>query len=372
MERCEVLIVGGGPGGSSCARALVQQGIDVLVMDKREFPRDKVCAGWVTPPVMRELDIDLTDYASCRTLQPIHGFRTGMLGGATVDTDYRDTVSYGIRRCEFDDYLLRRSGARLRLGVAVHTIERDGGAWYVNGEIEASLLVGAGGHFCPVARFLENTLGGEEPAVAAQEIEFQLSEAQARACKIDPHRPELLFLPDLSGYAWCFRKGDFLNIGLGSEDNHRLGERVNAFVDRLIAKGTLHPDTPRKFKGHAYLLYPTAPRPLFGDDVLLVGDAAGLAYAQSGEGIRPAVESGLLAARTIIEHRGDGSRAVLADYGKRMEARFGARGAGASTPTWLPVALKQRIAAGLMRNPWFTRHVVLDRWFLHRHQAVLT
>ncbi len=51
MQNCEVLIVGGGPAGSSCAARLIQAGVDVLVIDRKTFPRDKTCAGWVTPQV---------------------------------------------------------------------------------------------------------------------------------------------------------------------------------------------------------------------------------------------------------------------------------------------------------------------------------
>ena len=51
-ESCDVLIVGGGPAGSSCARQLRRAGLDVLILDKSEFPRDKVCAGWITPQVV--------------------------------------------------------------------------------------------------------------------------------------------------------------------------------------------------------------------------------------------------------------------------------------------------------------------------------
>ena len=53
MERCDVLVVGGGPAGSSCARALHDAGLDVIVLDRAVFPRDKVCAGWITPQVDR-------------------------------------------------------------------------------------------------------------------------------------------------------------------------------------------------------------------------------------------------------------------------------------------------------------------------------
>src|SRR6187399_1861795 len=112
MDRCDVLVVGGGPAGSSCARRLVRAGLDVVVLDKATFPRDKVCAGWITPAVVDELELDLSDYAASRILQPITGFRVAMLGGRDVTLAYERPVSYGIRRCEFDDYLLQRSGAR--------------------------------------------------------------------------------------------------------------------------------------------------------------------------------------------------------------------------------------------------------------------
>lgn len=80
-------------------------------MDKATFPRQKVCAGWVTPAVMQELGIDLEHYASGNVLQPIHGFRIRQLGQKQVRSTYPgEPVSYGIRRIEFDNYLLQRSG----------------------------------------------------------------------------------------------------------------------------------------------------------------------------------------------------------------------------------------------------------------------
>ena len=81
MERCDVLIVGGGPSGSSCAWGLRDSGLDVLVLDKSVFPRDKVCGGWITPRVLAELKIDPSDYARERTMQPITAFRVGCFGG---------------------------------------------------------------------------------------------------------------------------------------------------------------------------------------------------------------------------------------------------------------------------------------------------
>ena len=49
MDACDVAIVGGGPGGSSCAWALRNSGLDVVILDRAAFPRNKLCAGWITP-----------------------------------------------------------------------------------------------------------------------------------------------------------------------------------------------------------------------------------------------------------------------------------------------------------------------------------
>ncbi|MGH9817656.1 MAG: NAD(P)/FAD-dependent oxidoreductase, partial [Candidatus Acidiferrales bacterium] len=171
MDRCEVLIVGAGPAGSACARHLTRAGLDVAMLERHSFPRDKVCGGWVTPAVLEQMEIDPADYARGRVLQPITGFRVGLMGRAGKDVEYQRVISYGIRRCEFDEYLARRSGARLIEGAPLESLERAGDEWVVNNRIRARLLIGAGGHFCPVARRL-GANARSEVAVAAQEIEF--------------------------------------------------------------------------------------------------------------------------------------------------------------------------------------------------------
>src|SRR5271165_2083840 len=110
MESCDLLIVGGGPAGSSCAWKLAGSGLDVLVMDRKDFPRDKPCAGWITPALIDSLELDLKDYAADgRVLQPITKFVVGLIGGREVEALYDKPISYGIRRFEFDHYLLRRA-----------------------------------------------------------------------------------------------------------------------------------------------------------------------------------------------------------------------------------------------------------------------
>ncbi|MEJ0047556.1 MAG: FAD-dependent oxidoreductase [Rhodospirillales bacterium] len=239
-ETCDVLVVGGGPGGSTLARQLTRAGLDVLVIDKQAFPRDKICAGWVTPAVLESLQLDRTDYAQGRVLQPITGFRTGVRGFDETETHYPHPVSYGVRRCEFDTYLLHRSGARLRLGESVKSMVRENGGWLVNNAIRTPLLIGAGGNFCPVARMLRTDPAAPETLVVAQEIEFAAGADEIRGCGVDPEIPQFYFCPDLKGYGWCFAKGNYLNIGLGREDSHRLSAHVEQ-VRRLAARARRHP-----------------------------------------------------------------------------------------------------------------------------------
>ena len=371
-DRCDVLIVGGGPAGSSCARGLAGHGLDVRLLDRAEFPRDKICAGWVTPQVMQTLAIDPESYGRSRVCQPITGFRVGVIGRRIAEVECGATVSFGIRRCEFDDFLLRRCGARLRLGQRLESLERREKGWLVNGRLHTPILVGAGGHFCPVARHLATPLRPREIPIAAKEVEFLLDPEQAEHCPASGNRPELYFTEDLKGYGWIVRKGQWLNVGLGRQDPDNFPAALEHFLDYLQAEGRLPPRTSRRLKGHAYLLYEWAPRPLYRDGALLVGDAAGLAYLRSGEGIRPAVESGLLAAEAIVASGGDTARAGRL-YRSAMVERFGPRHPAPPRPLTdlLPLAWRPALAGAVLGHPRFARKVMIDRWFLQRHQPAL-
>ncbi|MDB5387477.1 MAG: geranylgeranyl reductase [Planctomycetaceae bacterium] len=389
METCDVLIVGGGPAGSACAWKLRWAGVDVMVLDKATFPRHKVCAGWITPAVLDELDIDVQDYQRSHVIQPITRFLTGIIGRREVETKYDCTVSYGIRRWEFDDYLLRRSGARLRMGEAFRSIREERGSWIVNDSICASAVIGAGGHFCPVNRyFLTNTPNSVEtessavatatskskaelPVVVAQEVEFELSPVQREHCTVLPDRPELFFCPDLRGYGWIFRKGNWLNIGLGRESESHLSTHIADFVKTLQSRGKIPDDIPGPFHGHAYHLRTHLRPSLTPDGILVIGDAAGLADRQSGEGIRPAIESGLLAAVTILETEGENKASWKPMFAEKMRRRFGETSTSGGITSYVPTSMKELAARWLMSSHWFNRRVVLDQWFLHRKTPAL-
>jgi menaquinone-9 beta-reductase len=371
MDACDALIIGGGPAGSACAWELARAGLNVAILDKSTFPRDKVCGGWITPQVVDSLEIDCCQYSRHRILQPITGFKTSYIGGRETETHYHRPVSYGIRRVEFDDYLLKRSGARRFEGEPVSAIEKVSGGWTINGHIRCQVLVGAGGHFCPIAQHLNPGRRGEV-VVAAQEAEFELRPEQKGFCSIRAKTPELYFCRDLRGYGWCFRKGNFLNIGLGRLDSHALGAHVTEFIQFLRRTGKVAFDLPSKVLGHAYLLYGKANRQVVDDGVILIGDAAGMAYAQSGEGIRPAIESGLLAARVLLEADGKFTAERLEPYRRLLEARYGDHDEWSTRiGKKLPPALMSSLGRLLLSTTWFSRQVVIENWFLHANDPAV-
>jgi menaquinone-9 beta-reductase len=360
VENSDAIVVGGGPAGSTCATWLARAGLDVLVLDRAVFPRDKACAGWITPQAIATLELDIRDYAYGRVLQPIRALRTCQLGAPAARVDYREVVGWGVRRCEFDHYLLRRSGARTRFE-AVQSLKRTAGGFVVNERFRAPVLVGAGGQFCPVARSL-GAQRGARALVVAQEIEARMSPRDEQRCPVRCDTPELYFCGDLQGYGWIFRKGPYLNVGFGRRDSRSFPARTQAFWKALRGRDRLPAGFAPPWPGHAYRLYQGAAPRLVDDGVVLVGDAAGLAYAQSGEGIGPAIESGRLAAAAIVSAGPVPSRGRLMAYERALRSRYGA----------LPELLRVPLAGLTLAVPFLSRRLVLDPAFLHRDQAALT
>jgi flavin-dependent dehydrogenase len=177
----------------------------------------------------------------------------------------------------------------------------------------------------------------------------------------------------MKGFGWCFRKDNYLNVGLGRLDRYQLSKHATEFVQYLKDARRIPSSLSAELTGHPYLLFGNSKRKVVDDGVLLIGDSAGLASPHSGEGIRPAIESGLLAAQAVMDSKGNYSRIKLASYRKMIDSRFG-RGNGdlASSVTRLvPTGLKSILAKKLLASRWFSQHIILDRWFLHENLPAL-
>jgi flavin-dependent dehydrogenase len=293
VRQADAIVVGGGPAGSTCAWKLREAGLDVLVLDRAAFPRTKLCAGWVTPEALHDLELDPADYPHrLITFDELHLHWK-------VFTARPRTRQHSIRRYEFDDFLLRRAGATV-LQHKVREIRRDSGDYIVDGEFRSRYLVGAGGTRCPVYRafFSERNprAGGLQTATLEQEFAYDW---QDPACHL------WFFDAGLPGYAWYVPKsGGFINVGLGGmavqlkQGGKPLGQYWRDFTAKLQHRGLVRYDDYDP-KGYSY--YIRGGVDAVGDrNACVVGDAAGLATRDMCEGIGPAVRSGLLAARSIV------------------------------------------------------------------------
>ncbi len=293
----DTIVVGGGPAGSTCAWELRRRGREVAILDKARFPRLKLCAGWVTEKALHDLEMDRADYP-----HPI------------LDLDIRSEVrglpfslrwfptpgpNYSIRRVEFDAWLLERSGAEV-IEHSVKSVRREDGLYVVDDLFTCRTLVGAGGTMCPVRREVFDEERRRSKQIATLEIEFEYP-ARKDECRL------YFFKRGLMGYAWYVPKGGgFVNIGIGGKSNYfrrsntNIHDHFKNFLKDLVKEGRLDAGTAEglKAKGHPYFLLSDGGA-VKRDGCFLIGDSAGLASVDLGEGIGPAVESGLMAAREI-------------------------------------------------------------------------
>lgn len=321
----DVLIVGGGPAGSTCARTLVAGGARVAVIDRAEFPRVKLCGGWLSPGIWDLLGIPPTSYPH------------GLWEWNTCHVHYRGKDyalpchGWFIRRYELDDFLLRTSGAELHLGVAVKQIDRGAdGLWSIAG-LRGRYLIGAGGTHCPVARMLAPAR--PRRAVGVQELELKVdAQAVARTRLGKDGEPELVLFDDIGGYGWNVPKSDWINVGCGTLEATEARGRWRHTFDHLRTAGHLPPEAAPQLehmKGHSYFLFdPVHLDAAYRDHAFLVGDSLGLAHPITAEGILPSVLSGRRCAEAILAGEPDSYPGrlrrdpVIADY-RRVHAALG-------------------------------------------------
>ncbi len=291
----DVVIVGAGPAGSYAGYLLAGQGLDVVIIDKEDFPRDKVCGGGVSSKTIQLLDFDVSPVVQRR----ITGAYLTYGNRETVIKDVGNGPGLTTLRRDFDHLLLKRAidrGARFRPSTAFVGARQRNGAVELDtskGSLGARYLLGADGVFSRVRKHcFPKGLVTYVPSVAA-------------LVRVDPRvmgrfRDRVLFdfggMP--RGYGWIFPKEDHLNVGVFSIfPSANIRRELEEFMSRYSSL--------RSFRDIEYLGFCIPLRntraQFESGNVWLLGDAAGFAESFYGEGIYYALKGATLAARTLIE-----------------------------------------------------------------------
>lgn len=325
----DAIVVGAGPGGSAAATFLARRGIDVLLLDKSDFPRDKVCGDGLTPQALYWCDrLGCIQEVLSQTKGVIHdcdlfvnGHRV-LTGGFPDGTLYPDFAVLLDRR-RFDDTLLRNavaSGARFRPGVTVRGIERDGQGASVQARTASGtetfrgrVVIGADGVASAVSRTIGNTLKDGVMAVSLR--------TYYRGVRVAGAPIRVYFDHDyFPGYGWLFVDDTgFANVGLGYAFDRNfplldLGTAFRRFLATELADALRDAERCGGVSGGSAAFY--RPHRIVDDRVVLVGDAANQADPLNGGGIHKAIEGAWLASIAVVEalEAGDLSRQGLARY----------------------------------------------------------
>ncbi|MDO9224789.1 MAG: geranylgeranyl reductase family protein [Pseudomonadota bacterium] len=291
----QVLIIGAGPAGSAAAHTLARHGVDVGVIDKARFPRDKLCGGLLT---LRSAQIYQRIFArpwDAVIRHTAHGVK--FLHQGKVLNEVRDRSDlFFTRRLDFDHFLLEQAlehGTHAYLDESVVAIDTATKTCRLRsgGEIGYGTLIGADGVNSLVAKTLFGHAFDQRKVAFALELEVERADYPER---LDD--PEIHFGLVRWGYGWVFPKQDTLTVGVGGI--HARNPEMKAIFESFLCARFGHLPAG-KIKGH-YLPFGDYRKVPGRGDVLLCGDAAGLVEPITGEGIAFAMQSGLYAAEAII------------------------------------------------------------------------
>ena len=298
----EVVIVGAGPAGSTAAREIAARGVEVLLLDRARFPRDKPCGGGVTircdALLPFSLDPVIEDVVSGAVIQH--------RDGKAVTRDADAPLTYMTRRSRLDRFLAdqaQEAGATFRDGARVEHIERtpDGfevrvassapnGARNGGGDlIRARAVLGADGANGVVRTFLGYEHFEESGVALEGNVAFPGGVPAWLRGRV------VLRLGSMrGGYGWIFPKGDHVNVGVGGW-KAAAGADLRPELESLCRGYDIDPASLEGVRGHHL------PMLRHGADIAargsaLLGDAAGLLDPLSGEGIYGAIASGVAVA----------------------------------------------------------------------------
>jgi geranylgeranyl reductase family protein len=360
-QSADVIVVGAGPAGSSTAAYLAMAGLDVLLLEKATFPREKVCGDGLTPRAVRELiTLGIPTPEEDGWIKN-HGLRI-VGGGVRLQLPWPDLASfppYGLVRTrkDFDDILAKHAvkhGARLLeatsvtgpvlddrtgsiIGVRAKAMDVDGRPTGEELTYYAPLVVAADGNSSRLSMSMNRPRRDDRPLGVAVRTYYTsprhdddyLESWLELWSKGDDGQRKLL-----PGYGWIFGVGDGTsNVGLGilntsaAFGNVDYKDILKRWVDTLPPEWTFNEETMTSPVRGAVLPMGFNRQPHYDKGLLLVGDAGGMVNPFNGEGIAYAMESGRLASEVIAQafarQTDAGREKVLQSYPRVMKDALG-------------------------------------------------
>jgi len=348
QEDAEVIVVGGGPAGASTAWALARAGIDVLIVDRARFPRDKVCAEYLSPEASRILsDMGVLDEIERSNPAHLAGMRVRAPNGLTAHGEFASNHGFrgfrdrglAIRRTILDDIILRGAravGARVEEEVRVTDIYRNGST-----RVEGVTVLGADGKQRTLrARYVVGA-DGLRSVIARRLGLVKTSRIWPRRIALVAHYQNVQGVGDMGemhvdydGYFGVVDVGSLMNVAVVVPlSRAKKIEDKTAFFEQWIAS---RPHLAERFQGAQRITpvratgpFATSTRHAWSPGAALVGDAADFFDPFTGEGIYAALRGGELLAPYIAEalfyqSPPDESR-ILAGYDRTRKREFGGK-----------------------------------------------
>ncbi len=373
----DVVVVGAGPAGCAAAVHLRRCGVEVTIVDRASFPRDKFCGDGLTTAALRELaDLGLRRSAVESWHEVREVLTRGPYGRTVVFPLPEDGLFAAVAtRLDLDSALVdlaRSEGAKVLEGHGIEAI-RHGGPSPVTAvaggvALDADWVIAADGMWSPTRKLL----GAAEPGYLGEWHAFR--QYWSGVDGLDPNRLEILFEADiLPGYFWAFPMGNGrANIGFGIARGGKMPTKeMRAAWPELLQRPHIaallgpdaQPDAPhRAWPIPCDVRHPTAA----AGRVLFVGDAVAAADPMTGEGIGQALLTGRIAAEVLAGSDTGGHEPSAAVIRTRYRTRLDeALAADQAMSRLLTRAMRHRKGAEIAiavagATPWTRRNFA--RW----------
>ena len=324
MEEYQVIIVGAGPAGSACAKALKEEGVDPVVIEKDQLPRHKTCSGVLfgqtqvllkeyfggLPPKSVYCDPEIIKASDIQEWRREKGFIQYVWeipkDGRSFPTDY-----HNIWRNKFDYWLLKESGARYRENCSIRSFSDEGDKVSVEllskdetrQEFTCSYLIGADGGNSRVRNILDPSWRQESMEIGIYQAYYHFSDTGS----LKDGGWYVFFEPEIGDIICCVsRKDDFLTLCVGGFKGRSLKKSMETFKEFLAENFGVVLGKEARNEG---CVLRQAPTNLGSGRVILTGEAAGFMYL-NGEGISAALDSGFRAGKAVAKAIKQGSNAI--------------------------------------------------------------